>query len=61
MLNLLKLDEEILSFMQNLDPSDERLRMLTERGLRPLTQILDGVEQKRAFKEIVNFAYSPEE
>ena len=53
MLNLLKLDEEILSLILGLDSSDERLKILTERRLRPLVQIRDREIQSRAFWEMM--------
>ena len=49
MLNLLKLDEEIQCFVLSLDSSDERLKVITERRLRPLVQIPDAESQRKQF------------
>ena len=46
MLNLLKLDEAIQSFVLSLDSTDERLKVVTERRLRPLVQISDPDVQR---------------
>jgi hypothetical protein len=51
-LNLLKLDEEIRSFILSLDSTDERLKVVTERRLRPLVQVRNPDEQKRQFVEM---------
>jgi len=52
MLNLLKLDEEIQSSILGLDESDERLKILTERKLRPLVQLTNSKEQRKRFKAL---------
>ena len=51
-LNLLKLDEKIQTFILSLDGRDKRLKVITERRLRPLTKIRDPDEQKRQFVEL---------
>ena len=48
-LNLLKLDESVLSFVLGLDSTDERLKRVTERRLRPLVQITDHGVQREEF------------
>ena len=53
MLNLLKLDTGIRDFMLELEDTDERLRVLTERRLRPLTQSGDRNFQWTQFWEII--------
>lgn len=53
MLNLLKLDEEIQEFVLNLDDTDERLRVLTERKLRVLARIADKRAQGHRFWRFV--------
>ena len=53
MLNLLKLDEEILAFMLGLEDTDERLKVLTERKLRFLIQ-MSGRKQRKEFRKKVN-------
>ena len=53
MLNLLKLDVDIRDFMLELEDTDERLRVLTERRLRPLTQRGDRNVQRTQFWKIV--------
>jgi hypothetical protein len=53
MLNLLKLDGEIIEMVSGLDEEDERLRRVTERRLRELTQIEDEEEQMERFREMV--------
>ena len=40
-MNLLKLAPEIRDFIANLEDTDERLQLLTERRLRPLVRITD--------------------
>ena len=50
MLNLLKLDDEIQGFILGLDETDKRLKVMTERRLRPLAQIHDENEQLREFR-----------
>lgn len=49
MLNLLKLDEEIQSFILSLNSTDERLKKVTGRRLRPLVQISDPDVQREQF------------
>jgi len=53
MLNLLKLDEEIQDFILGLEETDERLKVLTERKLRPLAQIREPKIQQERFEELV--------
>ena len=53
MLNLLKLDEEIQSFILSLDSTDEQLKIVTERRLRSLVQIRDREVQRRMFWEMM--------
>ena len=53
MLNLLKLDDEIQEFMVGLEETDERLRVLTERRLRPLVGLDDRGAQKEEFEKIL--------
>lgn len=55
MLNLLKLDEQIQSFILTLDRSDERLKTVTERRLRSLVQISDPEVQKEQFMKMTGF------
>ena len=52
MLNLLKLDEEIQSFILRLEEADVELRMLTERKLRRLV-MGSKEDQRRKFRELV--------
>jgi len=52
MLNLLKLNEEIIDVVASLDEEDERLKELTERRLRVLTQVEDKEEQMERFREM---------
>ena len=52
MLNLLNLDEEIREFVLNLDRTDARLQDITERRLRPLTQLAVD-EQRKRFWELI--------
>ena len=59
MLNLLKLDAGIQEYILGLDEIDERLKVLTERRLRPLVQCADDGEQRARFREIVNVSQSP--
>ena len=54
MLNLLKLDEGIQEFMLDLEDTDERLKMLTERRLRSLTGIVDRKRQREHCWKIVD-------
>ena len=53
MLNLLKLDAEIIEMVSRLDEEDERLKKLTERRLQVLTQVEDAEKQVESFKEMV--------
>lgn len=52
MLNLLKLDDEIQAFMRDLDETDERLKVLTERRLRRLMKTEQGKCQREEFWKI---------
>ena len=54
MLNLLKLDEEIIEMVSGLDEEDGRLRKLSERRLRELVKIEDKDELRRRFRESVD-------
>ena len=53
-MNLLKLDEEIQDFILRLEETDERLRVLTERRLRPLALMRDKELQKERFWEFAD-------
>ena len=59
MLNLLKLDKEIQSFILSLDSTDERLKVLTERRLRPLVQITDREIPRKRFWEMMELCSPP--
>ena len=52
-LNLLKLDEACKRFILALDEKDERLKLLTERRLRQLTQIKDSGRHKNEVWKIL--------
>ena len=52
MLNLLKLEGRIQEFMFELEETDTRLGVLTERRLRRLVQV-DAVEQQRLWRQIM--------
>lgn len=54
MLNLFKLDQEILEFILELDETDKRLRVLTERKLRCLVKMANREEQKERFWELAD-------
>ncbi|MBH81147.1 MAG: hypothetical protein CMQ49_11635 [Gammaproteobacteria bacterium] len=53
-LNLMKLAPEIRDFIANLEESDERLQILTERQLRPLVQCGSIGAQINRFEELVH-------
>ena len=53
MLNLLKLDEQVKAFILGLDDSDARLKIVTERKLRPLAQIAGRESQRKKFWEMI--------
>ena len=55
-LNLLKLPAKIRDFIADLDDTDERLRVFTERRLRPLVQCSAVEEQSTLFKRIIKEA-----
>ena len=52
-LRLLKLDDEIKSFILSLDDTDKRHKILTEHQLRPLLQIKDREIQRAIFWEMI--------
>ena len=53
-MNLLKLAPEIQDFVVNLDDTDKRLQVLTERRLRSLAQCNDSNGQVDRFAELIN-------
>ena len=53
MRGLLKLDKEIQTFILSVDRTDERLKVVTERRLRPLVQIRDREIQRKSFWEMM--------
>ena len=53
MLNLLKLDGEIQEFILGLSETDERLKIMTERKLRPLAILADKEIQRKRFWKLV--------
>ena len=54
MLNLLKLDDGIQEFILNLEETDARLKVLTERKLRCLVKMANREEQKERFWELAD-------
>ena len=52
-LNLLKLAPEIQNSIAGLEETNERLRVLTERRLRPLVQCDDHSEQVNRFEALL--------
>lgn len=53
-MNLLKLAPEIQRFIVNLEGTDKRLQLPTERRLRPLVQIEKGAEQYNRFLQLID-------
>ena len=56
-LQMLKLDEEIKSFILRLDDSDPRLNFLTVYRLQPLFQIQNKERRRRKFWKIIEEQY----
>ncbi len=54
-LNLLKLDSSIIDYLSSLKKPSEN-NTVTERLLRPLTQIKSSYQQKKKFFEVTNYS-----